>query len=254
MTAVYVLIVLVATTVGSCAGIGGGIIIKPCMDLVQADPLMVISFYSTSAVFAMACLSSVRRLLKDKQFNYLLVVLISVSSVLGGFCGSQVMKFLTVFADETVVRKTQAFMLCLMLVLLSLYYVKTPVSLRLQSHTIIFLVGFCLGLLSSFLSIGGGPANVAVFGYLFGFPLKICVTYSLTTIFFCQGAVLAGIMFTEGFSSYPCETLLFIIPAALCGSLVGSYLYRSMKDNQIRMLLVVTMGAVIAINVVNMVV
>lgn len=246
------LIVLLATTIGACAGIGGGIIIRPCMDMVGLDSLQVISFYSANAVFAMACLSSVKRLIKDRTFNYLLFILISVSSVIGGWCGNEITRLLLCITQEVLLRKAQALILCLMLITLCLYYLRTPSSLYIKNRLLIFFTGFSLGLVSSFLSIGGGPANVALFGFLFGFPLKICVTYSLTTIFFAQGAQLMSMALTEGYGAYPCEALMFIVPAALTGSLIGSCLYRKMKDGQIRMLLVISMLAVILINVFNM--
>ncbi len=251
--AIYVIIVLMATTIGACAGIGGGIIIKPCMDMVGLDHLRVIGFYSANAVFAMTCLSSLKRLLKDRKFNYQLFLLISLSSVLGGFCGNELLKGLFSMIDQVIIGRMQSVMLCVMLIVLCFYYLLTPDSLRLKNRPLIFVTGWGLGLISSFLSIGGGPANVALFGYLFGFPLKICVTYSLATIFFAQGSQLASIALMEGYSSFPCEALLFIIPTALAGSHIGSYLYRKMKDNQIRILLVITMVAVIGINLMNIV-
>ena len=71
ITLAYCLIVLFATTLGACAGIGGGIIIKPFMDFFNYDDVVTISFYSASAVFAMACFSSIKRLIKNQDFNLL---------------------------------------------------------------------------------------------------------------------------------------------------------------------------------------
>ena len=69
ITIIYCFIVLLATTLGACAGIGGGIIIKPFMDFLNYDNVATISFYSANAVFAMACFSSIKRLCKNHDFK-----------------------------------------------------------------------------------------------------------------------------------------------------------------------------------------
>ena len=53
----YVLIVFVATFLGAAVGLGGGVIIKPCFDLINMHNTATIGVYSAMAVFTMSIVS-----------------------------------------------------------------------------------------------------------------------------------------------------------------------------------------------------
>ena len=50
---IYTLVILTATSLGAVAGLGGGVIIKPLLDLVGAHDPSTINLYSSVAVFVM---------------------------------------------------------------------------------------------------------------------------------------------------------------------------------------------------------
>lgn len=54
---IYALVIIVATSLGAVAGLGGGVIIKPLLDLVGAHDAAAINIYSSVAVFVMCCVS-----------------------------------------------------------------------------------------------------------------------------------------------------------------------------------------------------
>ena len=54
---VYFLIAICATTVGSLTGMGGGVIIKPLMDVLHGFDVQTIGVLSAITVFAMSVVS-----------------------------------------------------------------------------------------------------------------------------------------------------------------------------------------------------
>lgn len=52
---VYILISFLASIAGAICGIGGGVIIKPVLDVVGLDNVTTISFLSGCTVLAMSC-------------------------------------------------------------------------------------------------------------------------------------------------------------------------------------------------------
>ncbi|WP_062320313.1 hypothetical protein [Halolactibacillus sp. JCM 19043] len=57
MAVLYFLVALVATLLGSLAGLGGGVIIKPILDLLGDFDLATISILSSVTVLSMAVVS-----------------------------------------------------------------------------------------------------------------------------------------------------------------------------------------------------
>lgn len=254
--AFYTLIVFVATTLGASAGIGGGIIIKPAFDLLNQDELNIISFLSANAVFFMALYSSVKRLRgKAEKFDKPILLIIALSSIVGGFVGNEVFYYLFDYIDSNNLKSIQSIALCVIVVFLITYFTcyKKFKSLHLKSKLMMFIIGFVLGFVSSFLSIGGGPLNVALYTLLFGFSLKLSVAYSIATIFFAQGTQLLNILLTQDISTYPLSYLLAIVPTAIAGGIVGQCIYKRLNDRAISIILSATMLVVLCMNVSNLI-
>ena len=54
----YVVVILLANTIGAISGMGGGVIIKPALQIFNWDSVLTINFYSSVAVFTMAVSST----------------------------------------------------------------------------------------------------------------------------------------------------------------------------------------------------
>ena len=251
-TILYFLIVLFATTLGACAGIGGGIIIKPFMDFLNYDDIATISFYSANAVFAMACFSSFKRLRKNRDFNFKIIIAISLSSIIGGLLGNYAFSKLIYLLGSVNVKALQSLCLCILMLFIISYYLIKFKSHHITNILAVSLIGIILGFISAFLSIGGGPANVAAYSWLFGFNVKISVTYSIATILFAQGAQLLHIALSYGYSAFNYTTLFFIIPAALLGGVIGSKIYQKINERHIKYLLISVMIFVLILNAYNL--
>ena len=60
LTVIYGLIIIAATFLGAFVGLGGGVVIKPLLDLIGKSPIDVVNFVSSCAVFAMSISSQAK--------------------------------------------------------------------------------------------------------------------------------------------------------------------------------------------------
>lgn len=250
---IYSLIVLFATTIGAISGIGGGIIIKPFMDFASLDNIKTISFYSCHAVFFMALYATTKHIINKKRFDLKILILICLSSIVGGSIGTFVLNFGLKFLSEAIVQITQSSLLLLLILFLIYYFVRPFKSIEHQSVVLILIAGTVLGFISSFLSIGGGPANIAVYSWVLNFNLKLSVIYSLATILFAQGTQILGFIL-EGYNNYQYQTLFYIVPVAILGGIIGSWIYKRISEKIIRNLLIANFVLVLMINLYNLVI
>lgn len=248
---IYVVIILIATTLGACAGIGGGIIIKPLFDLFNADNIQSISLLSAIAVFSMSILSILKNLQTLKHFKLNIILLIALSSIIGGYFGNSYFNYLLINIGSTQLRLLQSLSMCAVVIFLIIYFIKNFSSFNLLNNWLIIFTGIILGFISSFLSIGGGPLNIAIYTWILGFSIKESVLYSIATIFFAQGTQLLAFILSFNFTDYNLTRVPYIICAAIIGALLGSYIYKKLNDKSIKAILTTVMILVLVINVYN---
>ena len=113
---------------------------------------------------------------------------LSVGAVGGGYCGNYIFETALANQNANIVKIIQNSLLGLMLAVIFIYMLNKDKikSLNLKSKFWPISIGFSLGMISSFLGIGGGPVNVAVFVFLFGYSAKTASSASLITILFSQ--------------------------------------------------------------------
>lgn len=87
-----------------------------------------------------------------------------------------------------------------------------------------------LGILSSFLGIGGGPINVALLIFVFSFPIKTATFYSIITILFAQLSKLISIVMGVGFFSFNLSMLPPLIIGAILGGFIGAKLNKMLSE------------------------
>lgn len=228
---IYFLIALLATLIGSAAGMGGGVIIKPLMDLMGDYNVVTISVLSSITVFSMAVVSTIKQLRKGFKVNPT-VMATTAGAVLGGIVGSMLFSFIKAAVPADVVTVIQSAILIILLSLCLLY--KRIPQHHIHSVVVQGLIGLALGMMSSFLGIGGGPINVAVLCILFGIDLREAARVSVFIILFSQmaGLIAKGVdgmfAFVEDF-----RILLVMIPAAIVGGMLGPTLNHRLSDDNI---------------------
>ncbi len=250
---IYAVVILAATTLGAFVGLGGGVIIKPVLDFIGAEPRMQVDFLSCVAVFTMSVVSTAKSVINKVELKKNIVVLIAVGSIAGGFLGGYCMDALESVADPDKVRCIQAFLLAGLITAVSIYVGKIKFSFNIKNNFAVCFVGLLLGFTASFLGIGGGPINVAVLTLFFSMNVKESAVYSVAIIFFSQLSKLITMFATAGIESYAHQwkTLLFILPAAVLGGIIGSKLNRRFDDKIIRKVFVSVMIFLILLNVYN---
>lgn len=245
---IYIFVIFLATTLGAVAGLGGGVIIKPVLDLIGYHDVSTIAFISSWAVLSMAVYSTIKQVRNGVELDWIMVITIAVGAIFGGYIGNIIFDYLLLVMNSTLLIILQALILNSLLVFV-LMNMKNKNSLCIQSKIIFILIGFLLGVTSSFLGIGGGPINVAVFTFFFSVDLKKATIYSIATILFSQVSKLITIAYTVGFAKYDCSMLLYIIPTAIIGGIIGSYFNKKLDENNIAKIFKISVICIIVINI-----
>lgn len=225
---IYFIIIIFANTVGAISGMGGGVIIKPCLDFLGLSPLSAINFYSSFAVFVMAIVSTSKQLKNGIKINYILAGSLSLGALLGGKLGDSSFRLLIGLTTSKMVNLIQIG-LTIVTLLLALRYSKTSTKTT-ENPLLGFLIGLLLGWLATLLGIGGGPINVALLLVMFGLKVKDATVYSIIIIFFSQLSKLATALPHLQADQVHFSLLPYILAAAIIGGFVGALLSKQMSE------------------------
>lgn len=160
MIVVFFAVSLLASIVGSICGIGGGVIIKPVLDAMNVMSVSCISFLSGCTVLTMSVVSVYKNMRAGKKLNLRIATLLAVGAAVGGVAGK--MMFQAVKAsvgNENFVGMVQAIVLIGVTGITFVYTIfkKKIHTLTLNNAAVCVIVGLVLGIMSSFLGIGGRP-------------------------------------------------------------------------------------------------
>jgi len=114
-------ICLAASTIGGLCGIGGGVIIKPTLELLGVMSVSAISFLSGLSVMSMAAISVFRQR-KSRRVELRIGSLLAVGAVVGGIVGNFLFQIVKNSAgDDSLVGMVQALVLALVTLLTLIY-------------------------------------------------------------------------------------------------------------------------------------
>ncbi|PLX29076.1 MAG: sulfite exporter TauE/SafE family protein [Clostridiales bacterium] len=250
----YFFVGLFATTLGAIAGLGGGVIIKPVLDALGQYDLGSIGILSSATVFSMAIVSLLRAIWSKAELKGKCVALISLGSILGGVIGKALFRLVTINDSwHATIGIFQSMVLALLMtvVMLLVNNKKDTREVNLTHPMHILMTGLILGMISAFLGIGGGPLNVAILSLFFGMKPKESVIHSILIIFFSQGAGLVQVAFTNGFSMYQLDMLLYMIPGGILGGVIGSVFSSRVSNKWISCVFNATLVMIICLNFFN---
>ncbi len=248
----YGFVVFLATLLGSFVGLGGGVIIKPVLDVINAHSLAEISFFSSCAVFAMSITSTTRHIIKKTPIKPSIVLLVALGSVGGGLLGNYLFNYaLSVSSTPNTVRGIQSAILAVFLVCVIIFVSGNFKTFNVKNPIAILLSGLLLGTAAAFLGIGGGPINVAFLTLMFSFTMRDAAVYSVAVIFFSQCANIISTYIKTGFSGFDMKVLLVIIPVAVIGGFIGSILNRKCNEKAIKVTFTIAVSSVAALSLYN---
>lgn len=252
---IFPVISFLSSIVGTICGIGGGVIIKPVLDLTGLASVSTISFLSGCTVLSMSFYSVSRNLFsRDNRVNLKTGTPLAIGAALGGTVGNQIFNILRrIFENQNTVGAVQA--ACLALVTLgTLLY--TIYKRRIRTHCVsnIFLclgIGTSLGVMSSFLGIGGGPINLVVLFHFFCLDTKTAAQNSLYMILFSQAANILTTILSHTVPLFDPYVLLLMIAGGIGGGIVGRILNKKMSNAAVDRLFLVLMSVIILISLWN---
>lgn len=113
------------------------------------------------------------------------------------------------------------------------------------------IIGITLGIMSSFLGIGGGPINLVVLYYFFSMSTKIAAQNSLYIILVSQITSLATTLFTKTVPEFEWFWLVLMVAGGIGGGVVGRQINKRISDKQVEILFIGLMFAIIGISCYN---
>ena len=240
MVLIFILIGLLACTAGSLCGIGGGIIIKPVLDLSGLMPVESASFLSGCTVLAMTAFSVGRTFLEgNRAIDVVRGTPLAAGAGIGGVAGQFLFSQIAGTASDTdalgMVQTGILFFVTLGTLVYTLFEHKVT-TLSIESKSACGLVGLGLGMLSSFLGIGGGPINLLVLHYFFSMERKKAALNSLYIILFSQLCGLAVVLLNGSPVGGALPYLPAMAGAGIAGGLIGSTLHRRLSARQVSVL------------------
>ena len=251
----FFIVSFLASTAGAICGIGGGIIIKPVLDLLHLETVTTISFLSGCTVLSMTCYSVGRSMLAGERRVALRTgTPLAVGAAIGGLLGKQLFTFIRgFFANQNTVGAVQA--VCLAFITLgTLIYTVNKNRIRtkeIKNPAVCVVIGLALGIMSSFLGIGGGPINLVVLFYFFGMDTKTAAANSLYIILFSQLASVLATVLTSTVPSFSWTGLLLMVAGGIGGGIAGRALNRRMDENMVDRLFIVLLAVIIGISFYN---
>lgn len=247
----------VACLLGTICGMGGGIIIKPVLDAVGIMPVPAITFLSGCTVISMSCWSVGKTLVRrEAAIDLSTTAVLAAGAAAGGLVGKQVyIMVAALFPDPNTAGGVQAGLLLIATAATLLYTVNKDriASRRIASPGACLIIGLLLGMLGSFLGIGGGPFNVAVLYYFFSMPAKKAAQNSLFIVLFSQLTSTLKTVIFDTVPSFRLSILLCMVLLGIVGSEAGRNINRKINDRQATLCLEGAMVLIMGINVYNIV-
>ena len=252
---IFFIVSFLASIVGAICGIGGGVIIKPLLDSLGILDVKTISFLSGCTVLAMSTYSFVvSKLKKESLVDMRIGTPLAIGAAVGGILGKSLFQVLVKSFDQNYVGAIQA--ACLLLVTLgTLIYTNKKKKVKTKHVTniaVCFLVGGILGILSSFLGIGGGPINLVVLFYFFSMPTKTAAQNSLYIILFSQITSLGNSIITATIPDFSGFLLVLMAGGGILGGFCGRLINKKIDSRKVDLLFMGLMVIIIGINIYNM--
>lgn len=254
MDILFFVVAFLSSIVGAICGIGGGVVIKPVLDMLQMGAPATINFLSGCTVLSMS-LYSVGKALRagDSKVEMSTGTPLALGAALGGVAGKELFAAVKVyFNGSPMVGGVQAVALGIITLGTLLYTINKS---RIKTHStsnklVCVVIGLLLGIMSSFLGIGGGPINLVVLGFCFGMDTKTAAANSLYIILFSQVASLIATLIS-GVPEFRIVALVLMVLGGIGGGIVGRKLNKKMDNRAVDKLFIGLMVLIVAICVYN---
>lgn len=255
MDILFFIVAFLSSIVGTICGIGGGVVIKPVLDMLRLGEPATINFLSGCTVLSMS-LYSVSKALRagDSKVEMSTGTPLALGAALGGVAGKELFSAVKAFFNgSSMVGGVQAVVLGIITLGTLLYTVNKAkiCTHRTTNKLACVVIGLMLGIMSSFLGIGGGPINLVVLGFCFSMDTKTAAANSLYIILFSQIASLLATVATGSVPAFRMLALALMVAGGIGGGIVGRRLNRKMDNRAVDKLFIALMILIVLICVYN---
>lgn len=235
-------------------GVGGGIIIKSILDFLGVFEVKEISLYSSLALIGMSSINIILNRKRLRNIPWKIISGLTSGAIIGGIVGNRFLMYLIGMIQQSNFVVVIQSSILIVLISMTLFLIKKEFSMQLSFNMLLLIgIGMLLGFFAAMLSIGGGPINVAVLLFVFGFPMKMCVLYSIVMIFFSQLSGFTTVGLTTGFTAYEVSTLALVFCTGVIGGLIGSKVSGLLSNEMTNRLFIYVLLCVLFLNILNIV-
>lgn len=251
----FFLICFGASVAGAICGIGGGVIIKPVFDALGVMSVATISFLSGCTVLSMTTYSVITNKVRgESHIESGTAFPLAIGAAVGGIVGKLLFQSISAMSsDPDKIGAIQA--LCLLIVtigtLIYTIFKNRFKTYHISNMFICLTIGVILGLLSSFLGIGGGPINLVVLFFFFSMNTKMAAENSLYIIFFSQLASLIQTIVTGNVPEFKIPIFICMVAGGILGGVWGRTINKKIKEVTVNKLFIGLMIFMIVINIYN---
>lgn len=214
-----------ASVIGAICGIGGGVIIKPLLDAFGIASVAEISFLSGCTVLSMSCYSVVKALsAKESLVKFQTGTPLAIGAAIGGILGKNLFSAIRAMAAQPErVGGYQAVCLAIVTAATLLYTLnKKNIKTKQVTHPAVCVAaGLALGVMSSFLGIGGGPINLVMLYFLFSMETKVAAQNSIYIILISQITSLLTTIATDSVPQFHLSWLAVMVFGGIAGGMAG---------------------------------
>lgn len=254
-TIFYLAVSFLASIAGAICGIGGGVIIKPVLDLFGLDSVSTISFLSGCTVLSMSCYSVGKSMLAgEKTVNMKTGTPLAIGAAAGGVIGKQLFSVIKgMSSNPSAVGGVQAACLAVITIGTLVYtlYKSRITTHKVESMAVCVAIGVVLGIMSSFLGIGGGPINLVVLYFFFSMDTKTAAANSLYIILFSQITSLITTLITRSVPQFQLLSLVVMVAGGIFGGIVGRKINKRIDGRAVEKLFIALMAVIIGISLWN---
>lgn len=257
MYLLFFLVSFLASTIGQICGIGGGVIIKPVLDATGTMSVSAISFLSGCTVLSMSTISVLRNFLSKKEIiDIKSSTPLAIGGIIGGVLGKWIFELVkAIFQNENHLGAVQAGLLIVVALGSLLYSVNSHKihTRNIKNVMLCALIGLGLGMISTFLGIGGGPINLTVLFYFLSMDTKKAAANSLYIIMFSQFAGLFQTVVGGTVPQVSALLLALMVFAGVVGGVIGARINKKISAEVVDKLFIGLMIVIVGINIYNLV-
>lgn len=243
-----------ASIVGAICGIGGGVIIKPLIDSFGLLTVAQASFLSGCTVLAMSSYSTISMVVKkDKGLQVRTSVPLGIGAAVGGVVGKIIFNMISDGSNTVSIIQSSILLALTIMIFLYAIFKKRIHTFEIKSIFAFIIIGLFLGVMSSFLGIGGGPINLVILSFFFSMNTKVAAKNSICIILISQIASLVYSFIAGKVPQFDWYILVVMAAGGVVGGILGRIIDKKLDDKAVNILYLILNAVIVLICMFNIV-